>query len=101
MQSILLILSVFFVKIGPSVLTAKNCKIPFYLMNLPPQCDHKDYCFTLDSERSHSRFFSTKSAYKTESHDRISDFKIDGSYPGLGQFLYNNRYFMGENKIVS
>lgn len=47
--------------------------------NIFEQCNPSDYCLALDSERSHTKLFSTKTAYQTEkSYDQPRDFQIDG-----------------------
>lgn len=78
MERYFLFLSVFFVKIELFVLTAQNRAFPFYLTNIQQQCYQDDYCSTLDSERPHTNLFSTKTAYRAESHDRTSEFNVEG-----------------------
>lgn len=80
MQTFFLFLSVFFVKIEPSVLTTQNTHIPFYLTNVPLQCSPNDYCLTQDSDRSLRHFFSTKTTYQVDAYDQISEFKVDGLF---------------------
>lgn len=45
------------------------------------KCKVNDYCLSLDTERLHTKLFSTKNAYHTEkSHDTLKspDFHVEG-----------------------
>lgn len=52
-----------------------------FVGNFDTKCKINDYCLSLDTERLHTKLFSTKNAYQTEeSHDTLKslDFHVEG-----------------------
>ncbi|XP_031618131.1 multiple inositol polyphosphate phosphatase 1-like [Contarinia nasturtii] len=65
------------------LVTAQDfCRHPLYFEDELKTCDQNDFCFSLDEDRIHTKYFSTKTAYRTEkSRDKRHDFEIEDCTP--------------------
>lgn len=55
------------------------CRHPLDFKNELKTCHPNDFCLSLDEDRIHTKFFSTKTAYRAErSRDERPDFQIQG-----------------------